>query len=146
MQMASISQTKKTEIVREKSLDKMTPLTNLRTVCLLRKWHILNQTEALHQVSIKNIVNNYNNVVIFCVNIVKNMETKNLNSRLHNANYRCCFFDGATLKHSHHIRPTLNEINLIMDIVLSHMITDHITKLEVNKDLLADSIINVAKE
>ena len=74
------------------------------------------------------------------------METKNLNSRLHNANYRCCFFDGATLKHSHHIRPTLNEINLIMDIVLSHMITDHITKLEVNKDLLADSIINVAKE
>ena len=107
---------------------------------------MLNQTEVLHQVSVKNIIDNYNNVVIFCVNIVQNIETKNLNSRLHNANYRCCFFDGATLKHSYYIRPTLNEINLIMDTVLLHMITDHIIKLEVNKDLLADSIINVAKE
>ena len=118
MQMARIPQTKKREIVREKSLDNMTPLKNLRAACLLRKWHILNQTEVFHQVSIKNIIDNYNNVVIFCVNIVKNIETKNLNSRLHNANYRCCFFDGATLKHSYYIRPTLNEINLIMDIVL----------------------------
>ena len=123
----------------------MIPLTNLRTVCLLRKWQILDQNEVLHQVSNKNVIDNYNNIYIFCVSTVLNIETKNLNSRLHNTNYRCCFFDGATLKHSHHICPTLNEINLITNIVLLYMITDHIINSEVNKDLVADSIINDAK-
>lgn len=127
MQMAKIWRTKKIEIVREKSVYKMFHLTNLRTVCLLRKWQILSHSEVLHQVSNKNIIENYNNIAIFYVSIMKKIETEKLNSPLHNANCRCCVFFGATLKHYNHIRPTLNEINLIMDIVQLHMITNEIT-------------------
>ena len=102
-------------------------LTNLRTVCLLRKWQLLSYTEVLHQVSNKNIIENYNNIAIFYVSIMKKIETEKLNSPLHNANCRWCVFFGATLKHYNYIRPTLNEINLIMDIVQLHMITNEIT-------------------
>ena len=39
-----------------------------------------------------------------------------------------------------------NEINLIMDTVHLHMITNQIINSEVNNDFVADSIINVDKE
>ena len=67
-----------------------------------------------------------------------------MNSRLYNAK---CFFGGATLKHSYlDIPPALNEVNLIKDIVILHMITNHIINLEVNKDLIVHSIVKVAGE
>ena len=71
----------------------------------------------------------------------------NVNSRLYNANCRCRFFGGATSKYFlHYIRPTFKEINVIADVPVSHMGTNDIMNSEVNKDFVADSIINIAKE
>ena len=56
-------------------------------------------------------------------------------------------FGGATSKYFHHyIRPTLSETEVITDIAVLHMGTNDIINSEVNKDLEADSIINIARE
>ena len=46
----------------------------------------------------------------------------------------------------HYIRLTLNKTDMITDIVVLHMSTDEIINSEVNKNLVADSIINIAGE
>ena len=101
-----------------------------------------------NQVSNKNINNSSNNIVLFGASILKRINVKNLKSGLYNGNCRCRFFGGATSKHFHHyIPPTLNETDVITDVVvILHMWTKEIINLEVNKDLVGDSIINTARE
>ena len=99
------------------------------------------------QGSNKNTQNSSNNIVFFDDSIPKGINIKNLKSRLCNANCSCRFSGGATSKYFHHyIRPTLNETDMITDIAVLHMGTNDIINSEVNKDLVADSIINVARE
>ena len=58
-----------------------------------------------------------------------------------------CFFGGATSKHFHiHIRPILNGTDMISDNAILHIGTNDIINEEVNKDLVANSIINIATE
>ena len=101
-----------------------------------------------NQVSNKNINKSSNNIVLFGASILKRINVKNLKSGLYNGNCRCRFFSGATSKHFHHyIPPTLNETDVITDVaVVLHMWTNEIINLEVNKDLVVDSIINTARE
>ena len=97
------------------------------------------------QVSSENIHSNNNNLLVFFGDSIPKI--KNLKSRLYNANFSCHFFGGATSKQFHHFfHPTLNETEVIMDIAVLHMGTTEIINLEVNKDLVADCIINIAKE
>ena len=68
-----------------------------------------------------------------------------MKNRLYNANCSWGFFGGATSKYFHqYILPTLNQTDVIMDTAILHMGTDDIINSEVDKDLLADSIINIA--
>ena len=93
------------------------------------------------QVSNKHIRNNRNDIVFFGDSIPKDINIKNLRSRLYKANCNCCPFGGATSKHFHHyICPTLNETNVITDIAVLHMGTNDIINSEINKDLVADTL------
>ena len=75
------------------------------------------------------------------------MNIKNLSSRLYNANCICRFFGSAKSKHfHHHIHPTLDEKDVITDVAVLHIGTNDTRNSEVNKDLRADSIINIARE
>ena len=89
----------------------------------------------------------YNNIVIFGDSIPKGINIWNLNTRLSTANCKCRFFGGATSKHFHHyIQPTLNEKNVKTDIAVLHMGTNDILNAEGDKDLIAESVIDIAKE
>ena len=91
--------------------------------------------------------NTYNNIVIFGDSIPKGINIRNLNTRLSTANCKCRFFGGATLKHFHHyIQPTLNGKNFKTDIAVLHMRTNDILNAEADKDLIAESVIDIAKE
>ena len=53
----------------------------------------------------------------------------------------------ASFKHlDRYIHATLNETDMITDIAVLHMGTNDIINSEVNKNLVADSIINIARE
>ena len=96
--------------------------------------------------SYKNTHNSSNNIVFFGDSIPKGINIKNLKSRLYNAYCSCRFFGGATSKHFYHyIHPSLNETNMLTDIAVLHMGANDITNSEANKDLVADSIINIAR-
>lgn len=100
-----------------------------------------------HEISNKNIHNNNNNLVYFGDIIPKIITIKNLKSQLYNANCSFCFSDRATAKHFRHwIFPTLSETNVIRDTAVLRMGTNSITNAEVNKDLVASSIISIAGE
>ena len=89
----------------------------------------------------------YNSIVIFGDSIPKGINIRNLNTRLSTANCKCRFFGGATSKHFHHyIQPTLNETNVKTDIAALHMGINDIFNAEVDKDLIAESVIDIAKE
>ena len=91
--------------------------------------------------------NTYNNIVIFGNSVPKGIDIRNLNTRLSTANCKCRFFGGATSKHFHHyIQPTLNEKNVKTDIAVLHMGTNDILNAEGDKDLIAESVIDIAKE
>ena len=86
--------------------------------------------------------------MIFGDSIPKGINIRNLNTRLSTANCKCRFFGGATLKkHFHHyIQPTLNGKNVKTDIAVLHMRANDILNAEGNKDLIAKSVIDIAKE
>ena len=110
-------------------------------------WYIMNQPGDSLIVSDqglnKNTHNSTNNVEFFGDSIPKDISVKNLKSWLYNANCSYRFFGGATSKHFYHyICPTINET----DIVVLYMGTNDIINSEVNKDLVVDSIINIARE
>ena len=89
----------------------------------------------------------YNNIVIFGDSIPKGINIWNLNTRLSTANCKCHFFGGATSKHFHHyIQPTLNEKSIKTDIAVLHMGTNNILNAEGDKDLIAESVIDIDKE
>ena len=89
----------------------------------------------------------YNNIVIFGDSIPKGINIRNLTTRLSTANCKCHFFGGATSKHFYHyIQPTLNEKNVKTDIAVLHMGTNDILNAEGDKDLIAESVIDIAKE
>ena len=89
----------------------------------------------------------YNNIAVFGDNIPKGINIRNLNTRLSTANCKCRFFVGATSKHFHHyIQPTLNEKNVKTDIAVLHMGTNDILNAEGDKDVIAESVIDIAKE
>ena len=70
-----------------------------------------------------------------------------MNTRLNTANCKCRFFGGATSNHFHHyIQPTLKEINVKIDIAVLHMVASGILNTEADKDLIAGSVIDIAKE
>ena len=70
-----------------------------------------------------------------------------MNTRLSTANCKCRFFGGTTSKHFHHyIQPTLNEKNVKIDIAILHMGTNGILNAEGDKDLIVESVIDIAKE
>ena len=84
--------------------------------------------------------NTLSETICFFINI------KNFKNRLYNLNISCHFFGGATPKHSHHyFCPILNKTDVITDIAVLHMGTNDIINSEFNKDLEADSIINIAR-
>ena len=85
--------------------------------------------------------------VIFGDSISKGINIRNLNTRLSTANCKCHFFGGATSKHFHYYnQPTLNEKNFKTDITILHMGTNDIPHAEDNKDLIAKSVLDIAKE
>ena len=89
----------------------------------------------------------YNNIVIFGDSIPEGINIRNLNTRLSTANCKCRFFGGATSKHFHHyMQPMLNKKNVKTDIAVLHMGTNDILNAEGDKDLIAESIIDIAKE
>ena len=70
-----------------------------------------------------------------------------MNTRLSTANCKCRFLGGATSKHFHHyIQPTLNEKNVKTDTAILHMGTNEIFNAEGDKDLIAESVLDIAKE
>ena len=70
-----------------------------------------------------------------------------MNTRPSTTNCKCRFFGGVTSKHFHHyIQPTLNEENVKTDIAVLHMGTNDILNAEGDKDLIAESVIDIAKE
>ena len=87
----------------------------------------------------------YNNIVIFGDSIPKGMNIRNLNTRLSTANCKCRFFGGATSK-DHYIQPTLNGKNVKTDIAVLLMEAHDILKTEADKDLIAESVTDIAKE
>ena len=69
-----------------------------------------------------------------------------MNTRLSTAKCKCRFLGGAIPKHFHHyIQPTLNEKNVKTDIAVLHMRTNDILNAEADKDLIAESVIDIAK-
>ena len=85
--------------------------------------------------------------MIFGDSIPKGINIRNLTTRLSTANCKCHFFGGATSKHFYHyIQPTLNEKNVKTDIAVLHMGTNDILNAEGDKDLIAESVIDIAKE
>ena len=91
--------------------------------------------------------NTYNSIVIFGGSICKGINIQNSNTRPSTTNCKCRFFGGVTLKHFHHyIQPTLNEENVKTDIAVLHMGTNDILNAEGDKDLIAKSVIDIAKE
>ena len=89
----------------------------------------------------------YNNIVIFGDSIHKCINIRNLNARFSNANCKCLFFGDVTSKHFHHyIQPTLNEKNVKTNIAVLHVGTNDIFNAEGDKDLIAESVIDIAKE
>ena len=89
----------------------------------------------------------YNNILFFGDSIPKGINIWNLNTRLSSANCKFRFFGGATSKHFHHyIQPRLNEKNVKTDIVVLHMGRNDILNAEGDKDLIAESVIDIAKE
>ena len=87
----------------------------------------------------------YNNIIIFGDSIPKGINIRNLNTWLSTANYKCRCFGGATSKHFHHyIQPRLNEKNVKTDIAVLHMGTNDILNAEGDKDLIAESVIDIA--
>ena len=88
-----------------------------------------------------------NNIVIFDDIIPKGINIRNLNTRFSTANCKCRYFGGATSKHLHYyIQPTLNEKNVKTDIAVLHMGANDILNAEGNKDLIVESVIDIAKE
>ena len=88
-----------------------------------------------------------NKIAIFGDSIPKGINIRNLNTRLSTATCKCRYFGGATSKHFHHyIQPTLNETNFKTDIAVLHMGTSNIFDTEADKDLITDSVIDIAKE
>ena len=86
-------------------------------------------------------------MVIFNDSVPMGINNQNLNTRLSMANCKCRFFDGATSKHfHHHVQPTLNKRNVKTDIAVLHMGTNDILNAEGDKDLIAKSVIDIAKE
>ena len=70
-----------------------------------------------------------------------------MNIRLSTVNRKCRFFGEATLKHFHYyIHPTLNETNIEIDIAALHMETNDILNKQADKDLIAESVIDIGKE
>ena len=62
--------------------------------------------------------------------IPKSINIENLKSRLYNPNCSCRFSGDATSKHFHHyIRSTLNEKDVMTDIVVLHMGTNDINDI-----------------
>ena len=89
----------------------------------------------------------YNNIVIFGDHIPKGINIRNLNTRLSTANCKCHFFGGAISKHFHHyIQPALNEENVKTDIAVLDMRTNDILNAEGDNDLIAESVIDIARE
>ena len=85
--------------------------------------------------------------MIFGDSIPKGINIRNLNTRLSTANCKCRFFGAATSKHFHHyIQPTLNGKNVKTDIAVQHMGINGILNAEGDKDLIAESFIDIAKE
>ena len=88
-----------------------------------------------------------NNIVIFADSIAKGINIRNFNTRLSTAYCKCRFFGSATSKHFHHyIQPTLNEANVKTDITVVHMGTNYILNAKANKDLIAESVLDIPKE
>ena len=71
----------------------MVPLRNVRAMCMLRKWYIItgNSHIVLEQVSNEDIHNSSNSNSLFGDSIPKDINIKNLKSRLYNANSSFCF-------------------------------------------------------
>ena len=72
-----------------------------------------------------------NNIVIFDDIIPKGINIRNLNTRFSTANCKCRYFGGATSKHLHYY---------------IHMGANDILNAEGNKDLIVESVIDIAKE
>ena len=87
----------------------------------------------------------YNNIVIFGDSIPKGINIQNLNTRLSTANCKCRFFGDATSK-GHYIQPTLNGKNVKTDTAVLLMGTNDILNAQADKDLIAESVIDIAKE
>ena len=88
-----------------------------------------------------------NNIVIFADSIAKGINIRNFNTRLSTAYCKCRFFGSATSKHFHHyIQPTLNEANVKTDITVVHMGTNYILNAKADKDLIAESVLDIPKE
>ena len=89
----------------------------------------------------------YNSIVIFGDSIPEGINIRNLNTRLNTAKCKCRFFGGATSEHFHHyIQQTLNEKNVKTEIAVLHMGTNDILNAGGDKDLIAESVIDIAKE
>ena len=85
--------------------------------------------------------------IIFGDSMHKGINIRNLNTRLSTADCKCCLFGGATSKHFHHyIQPTLNEKNAKTDISVPYMGTNDILNAEGDKDLIAESVIDIGKK
>ena len=75
------------------------------------------------------------------------MKIRNLNTRLSTVNCKCRFFDGPISKHfNHYIQPTLNEKNVKTDIAVLHMGRTDILNAEDDKDLISETVIDIAKK
>ena len=70
-----------------------------------------------------------------------------MNTRLSTVNRKCRFFGEATSKHFYYyIQPTLNETNVEIDIVALLIETNGILNTQDDKDLIAESVIDIGKE
>ena len=54
--------------------------------------------------------------------------------------------DGASKHFHHYVQPTLNETNLKADVAVPLMEINDILNTEANKDVIAESVIGIAKE
>ena len=89
----------------------------------------------------------YNKIVIFGDSKPKGINIRNFNTQLSTANCKYRFCGGATSKQFHHyIHPTLNETNVKTDIAVLHVWINDILNAEANKDLIAESVIDIAEE
>ena len=88
-----------------------------------------------------------NHPIIFGDSMHKGINILNLNTRLSTANCKCCLFGGSTSKHFHHyVQPTLNKKKAKTDIAVLYMGTNDILNAEGDKDLIAESVIDIGKK